>query len=250
MALFKKKQSANPLSEEEIVEAEINYFDEVFREELRNHGRWFFEKIITENGEKFKQDLETTIIGIKEDLNRQVSDKLDATIEDINSELKNHVAKQLDEQFLSYGKTLKDAQEITTNSLKRSAEMMEQQHQELQEVMKRSAADQQAMLNEVSGENKAWIDEMKQAQSEALEWLNNSSKAMQEQHDKLLAELDKHVADQQQQLIKLYEENMAQINERYLIEALGDQYDLKEQVPAIIKQMEENKQAIVDDMKL
>ena len=43
---------------------------------------------------------------------------------------------------------------------------------------------------------------------------------------------------------------MAAIVERYLLGALGDQYDLKAQLPAIIKQMEENKQAIADDMKL
>ena len=43
---------------------------------------------------------------------------------------------------------------------------------------------------------------------------------------------------------------MARIIEHYLLEALGDQYDLKAQLPAIIQQLETNKQAIVDDMKL
>ena len=62
--------------------------------------------------------------------------------------------------------------------------------------------------------------------------------------------LEANAAKQQEILAKAFEENMAQVIEHYLLGALGDQYDLKAQLPAIIKQMEENKQAIVDDMKL
>lgn len=51
-------------------------------------------------------------------------------------------------------------------------------------------------------------------------------------------------------LVDAFEQNMAQIIEHYLLGALGDQYDLKAQLPSIIKQMQDNKQAIVDDMKL
>jgi hypothetical protein len=43
---------------------------------------------------------------------------------------------------------------------------------------------------------------------------------------------------------------MAQIVEHYLLGALGDQFDMKAQLPSILQQLEENKQAIVDDMKL
>ena len=43
---------------------------------------------------------------------------------------------------------------------------------------------------------------------------------------------------------------MAQVVEHYLLGALGDQYDVKAQLPSIIKQLEDNKQVIVDDMKL
>lgn len=43
---------------------------------------------------------------------------------------------------------------------------------------------------------------------------------------------------------------MARIVENYLVAAIGEQYNLKSQLPSIIKQLEENKQAIVDDIKL
>jgi hypothetical protein len=55
---------------------------------------------------------------------------------------------------------------------------------------------------------------------------------------------------QEEALINGFESNMARIIEQYLLGALGDQYDLKAQLPSIIGQMEANKQAIVDDMKL
>jgi len=58
------------------------------------------------------------------------------------------------------------------------------------------------------------------------------------------------VASQEEMLVGAFQSNMAAIVEHYLLGALGDQYDLKAQLPAIIKQMDENKKAIVDDMQL
>ena len=51
-------------------------------------------------------------------------------------------------------------------------------------------------------------------------------------------------------MVDSFQDNMAQIVEHYLLGALGDQFDIKSQLPSIIKQLEENKQAIADDMKL
>jgi hypothetical protein len=62
--------------------------------------------------------------------------------------------------------------------------------------------------------------------------------------------LEANVREQESALVTAFQENMAQTIEHYLPESLGDQYDVKAQLPAIIQQMENNKQAIVDDMKL
>ena len=43
---------------------------------------------------------------------------------------------------------------------------------------------------------------------------------------------------------------MAKIIEHYVLLSLGDQFDLKAQLPYIIKQMETNKQNIIEDMRL
>jgi hypothetical protein len=51
-------------------------------------------------------------------------------------------------------------------------------------------------------------------------------------------------------LLKVFEENMAKIIENYVLQAVGEQFDLKAQLPAIIAQLEANKQSIMEDMKL
>jgi hypothetical protein len=50
--------------------------------------------------------------------------------------------------------------------------------------------------------------------------------------------------------MQTYEENMAKIIEHYVLEALGDQFDLKAQLPYIVAQMEANKQNMAEDMRL
>ncbi len=62
--------------------------------------------------------------------------------------------------------------------------------------------------------------------------------------------LEMSINKQQTILVDAFQQNMARIIEHYLLTAVGEKYDLKAQLPSIIQQMEANKQAIVDDMKL
>ena len=62
--------------------------------------------------------------------------------------------------------------------------------------------------------------------------------------------MQKNIASQEELIIGAFEQNMAQVVEHYLLGALSDQFDLKAQLPSIIQQMEQNKQVMVDDMKL
>jgi len=96
----------------------------------------------------------------------------------------------------------------------------------------------------------AYSKAMKEAQELALNSLQKSATAVEEQRMLMVDTLKKDVSDREALLIKSYEENMAKIVEHYLLEALGDQFDLKSQLPFIISQMEANKQKIVDDMRL
>jgi len=250
MGLFQHKQDPKKSDTDELFNEEEHFFDEYFREELRNHGRWYFEKVINENGELFKRDLEKTIAAVNTELKEHITKQLDGAITKVNEELKEHTAKQLQAQFDEYSKSLKEAQEQALGSMTESAETLKKQHDELRTALQKNVADQQDLLHNAFEENKQQITSMKEAQDSALKWLNQSAQQLHDQYQTLTTTLQKNVADQEQMLVDGFQGNMAQIIEHYLLGALGDQYDLKAQLPAIIKQMEENKQAIVDDMKL
>jgi len=247
MVLFRGKKKSLA---EQTAAAEQHFFDENFREELRNHGRWYFEKVINENGALFKQDLDATVAQINNDLKEHATSQLDAALAQVNNELKEHVTKQLDEKFAEHGQAMKDAQDAALQSITSGAQALQQQHQQLAAQLQKTIAEQEAMITSAFEENKAQITKMRDTQGLALQWLAQSVKALQEQHQQLETALQKNVAEQESMLVGMFEQNMARIIEHYLLNALGDQYDLKAQLPSIIKQMEANKQAIADDMKL
>lgn len=244
MGLFQRKHS------DDAAEAEQHFFDEYFREELRNHGRWYFEKIIKENGELFKQDLDATVAQINVELKEHVLQQLDATIADVNAQLKDHITTKLDERFADYGKSVQAAQDQAIQSLTQSIQSLEAQHAKLSEALEKNLTDRDAMIGKSFDESMARVAEIKEAQERAVQSLNHSIQALDEQHRQLSAAMQKNIANQEAVMINVFEENMAQVVEHYLLGALGDQYDLKAQLPSIIQQMETNKQAMVDDLKL
>ncbi len=91
---------------------------------------------------------------------------------------------------------------------------------------------------------------MKDAQNHALEALKQSAAEVDAQYQRLSTTLQQQVLAQQQMLVSAFESNMAAVVEHYVLGALGDQFDLKAQLPSIIKQMEANKAAMVEDLKL
>lgn len=96
----------------------------------------------------------------------------------------------------------------------------------------------------------AYAKAMKEAQELALSTLQRTVKDIEAQRQALTGTLEQEVAQREEALLKIYEENMAKIIEHYVLLALGDEFDLKAQLPYIIKQMEANKQEIIEDMRL
>lgn len=251
MGLFQHKDKKSP--QDQATEAVENLFDDEFRNQLKEHGRLYFERVINENAALFKQDLDATVAHINTELRQHVARQLDGQFEQINvvnKELKDHVAKQLDSQFAEYSKTFENAQQLALEALNRSANALEEQHKQLATSLERSVASQDAVMNNAFNESKDKIDKMKQAQETAMATLNQSVQALQEQHQQLGAMLERSIAKQQEMTIQTFQDNMAQIVEHYLLGALGEQFDLKAQLPGIIKQLEENKQEMAEDMKL
>ncbi|MGB4761886.1 MAG: hypothetical protein WBP12_00850 [Candidatus Saccharimonas sp.] len=247
MGLFHHKQQTPTDGDENSQE---HFFDEYFREELRNHGRWYFEKVINENGELFKNDLQATVQQVNLELKDHITSQLDAAITQLNTELKDHVTKQIDEQLVSRAKVMQEAQDQALKALTDSAAALQEHHKHLSETLEKNVADQDALLHNVFEENKTRITSMTDAQDAALETLKHSIQTLQEQYQATATALQKGVDDQKAMLMNSFQDNMAQVVEHYLLGALGDQYDLKSQLPSIIKQLEANKQAMVDDINL
>lgn len=249
MGLFTNKHQTDDKPAEGHEDAQL-FFDEYFREELRNRARWYFENIINENAKLFKDDLDATISEVNVSLKDQITSQLREGLEEINVELKQHATKQLDERFDEYAKTMKDAQSTALKSLTDNAQSLQDQYKQLGETVQARMAEQEATLTAVIEQNKARVVAMQTAQDAALQALTQSTETLRQQQQQLAASLDKNIAEQQALIIDVFETNMARIIEHYLLGALGDQYDLSAQLPSIIKQMEQNKQAIMDDMKL
>jgi len=250
MGLFQHKQTSKNTSTDEAIADEEHFFDEYFREELRNHGRWYFEKVINENGKLFKQDLDTAVTQVKVDLKEHLTAQLDETLTQVTTYLKEYVTTQLDGQFAEYTKAAKEAQDIALAAVNESAKSLQDQHEELGATLQKSISNQSLMMNSLFEENMSRMNVVKTTQEAALDALNASVKSLQEQQAQLEQTMKQNVEAQESALVTSFESNMAQVVEHYILGALGDQFDLKAQLPSIIQQMETNKQAIVDDMKL
>lgn len=247
MGLFQQKKKS---STDDAALAEQHFIDENFREELRNHGRLYFEKVIDENGKLFKQDLDATITQLNAGVKDHITSQVDASIAEVKTELKGHVAQQLDTQFAEHSRAMAEAQDTALQAMTQSAQAIQEQHEQLAGALSKSLADQETSLGGVFEDSKTQITKMKDTQALTLQWLAKSVEALQQQHEQLEQAIQKNVIEQENRMISLFEQNMAAIVEHYLLTSLGDQYDLKAQLPSIIKQMEANKPAIVDDMKL
>jgi len=253
VGLFQHKQDSNKKSRSPIVEVfedEKNFFDADFRAEIREHARKYFEKTIQENAAVFKKDLDSAVSEVTTDLKTHSIQQLDGAIADIKGELRDYAVKKLDERFVEYGKEMKDAQNSALESITHTANDVQEQYKQLAESLKKSITDQETTFTTVAKENSDRIATMKDSQDAALDLLNKGAQALQDQYQQLRTMLQKNIVDQENMILTAFQDNMAQIVEHYLLGALGDQFDLKAQLPSIIKQLEENKQAMTDDMKL
>ena len=151
-------------------------FNDAFREELRNHGRLHFEKIIEENAMFLQQDLRLTT-------------------SQLNDYMKTEINRTLKEEFNKYEQSITDAKQLAIESIQKTNEAINEQREVLQEQLK----------EEVSAEK--------------------------------------------QRLIDRFGNNMTDIVNHYVLEAVGDQIDLSDQLEYILGHLEANKQAIVEDIK-
>lgn len=227
-----------------------NFISKAIRKELRDHAKEYLEKALADNVAHFKRDLHATVDEINTTLKDHITKQVDATIDNITTELRKHITKQLDDQLVEYKKAMKGAQDVALQSVIRSAQVVREQHERLSEALQKDIADQKLTFAETFRSNKAKLDKLHEAQETALASISETTASLEAQHQRLNESVQKNIDDQKALMTKAFDENMAKIVEHYLLEAIGDQYGLKSQLPSIIKQMEANKQTIKDDIAL
>lgn len=252
MGLFKRKKTSTT-PEEAIIAKSEEFFTDELRDDLRKKSSEYFERVINENATLFKQDLDATVAHINTELRQRVARQLDDQFNDINqanTELRQYVKEQFDKQIAEYASTIKDSENVALEALNKSAEALRKQHEDLAGAIEKSVANQDAVFSEVSSESKRKLEEITKVQAGIVISLKAGADALQAQQAKITEMLERGIKDREQMLITAFENNMAKIVEHYLLEAIGDAYDLRSQVPSIITSLEQNKQSIKDDMEL
>lgn len=82
----------------------------------------------------------------------------------------------------------------------------------------------------------------------AVESIEKTKAAIDEQRQQMGDQLEKEIAEEKARRIKLFEENMAQVINHYVLASVGNQIDLNDQLEYILSELETHKQAIVEDI--
>jgi len=113
-------------------------FNDDFRQELRNRGRLYFEKIIGDNAMFLQQDLRLTT-------------------SQLNEYIKKEITQKLQEEFVQYEQTIRDANQIALASITQTNKALETESQALSAQLQQEFNAEKARLIKRFEENMAEI---------------------------------------------------------------------------------------------
>lgn len=113
---------------------------------------------------------------------------------------------------------------------------------QLNEYMKTEIA------SKLKEEFKKYEESIMDAKQLAIESIQKTNAAIDEQRAQMGAAVQKEIVAEKQQLVQRFEENMADIVNHYVIAAVGNQIDLNDQLEYILADLDANKQAIIEDI--
>ena len=82
----------------------------------------------------------------------------------------------------------------------------------------------------------------------AVESIEKTKTAIDEQRQAMGDQLEKEISEEKARRIALFESNMAQVINHYVLASIGNQIDLNDQLEYILSELETNKKAIVEDI--
>lgn len=83
----------------------------------------------------------------------------------------------------------------------------------------------------------------------AVESIEKTKTAIDAERKTLIGQLEKEVEEEKARRIQLFDARMAEIVNHYVLQAVGDQIDLSDQLEYILAELDANKQAILEDIQ-
>jgi hypothetical protein len=109
------------------------------------------------------------------------------------------------------------------------------------------------MKNEISKDLKKAFDNYQEAIDSAkrlaTESIEKTKEAIDDQRKSLGAQMEKEITEEKERRVKHFEENMTDIINHYIEQAIGDQIDLQDQLEYILSELDTNKAAILEDVR-
>jgi hypothetical protein len=109
------------------------------------------------------------------------------------------------------------------------------------------------MKNEISkvlkDEFSKYEESINDAKQLAIESIQKTQTTIEQQRELLTQQLNEQLTTEKSRSLNRFEKHMADIVNHYVLEAVGEQIDLSEQLEFILAQMDRNKEAIIKDIR-
>ncbi len=105
------------------------------------------------------------------------------------------------------------------------------------------------ITRKLQGEFEKYERSIMDAKQLAIESIQKTNTAIDEQRAVMGQQLQAQVETEKKQIISRFESNMADVVNHYVLEAIGNQIDLNDQLEYILADLETNKQAIIEDIQ-
>jgi hypothetical protein len=87
------------------------------------------------------------------------------------------------------------------------------------------------------------------AKQMAIDSIQKTNQAIDDERGALLQQINQQLATEKARQMNMFEENMTDVINHYLMAAIGNQIDLSDQLEYILTNLESNKKAIVEDIQ-
>jgi len=105
------------------------------------------------------------------------------------------------------------------------------------------------ITNKLREEFAKYEESITDAKQLAVDSITKTQDAIEEQRRMMSQQIQQEIAKERQRIITRFEDNMADIINHYVLEAIGDQIDLNDQLEFILSDLEQNKEAMIRDIK-